>query len=133
MVIENQSLPTNKKFGVCWTVIFFLAALYLYIFHDLIWVVVLLSMCLLTLAITIFSDGLLHPLNKAWMRFGMLLGRVVSPIILGVIFFGIFLPLGFALRLKGRDLLYLNLRASCSHWQKREVDVISAPSFKNQF
>ena len=75
---------------------------------------------------------LLHPLNKLWMRFGLLLGMIVSPIVLGAIFFLLFTPIAVLMRLFGRDELRLRFKKQSSHWIKREKETQSQ-SFKNQF
>ena len=72
------------------------------------------------------------PLNKLWMRFGLLLGMIVSPIVLGVVFFVVFTPIAFVMRLSGRDQLRLKFRERQSYWIKRDASVL-ADSFKNQF
>ena len=77
------------------------------------------------------SDALLH-LNKLWIRFGLLLGMLVSPIVLGVIFYGMFTPIAMLMRLSGRDELNLKFTQKISHWTTRK-EVIRSESFKNQF
>jgi polyferredoxin len=82
--------------------------------------------------VTLVKADLLLPLNKLWMRFGLLLGMIVSPIVLGVIFFGLFTPITFLMRLSGRDELRLKFKQKNTHWITRD-DMIQADSFKNQF
>ena len=67
------------------------------------------------------------------MRFGILIGKIVSPVVLGVIFFGIFLPIGLSMRLFGRDELGLNMTDVSSYWKKRQSVKIKSNSFKDQF
>jgi hypothetical protein len=81
---------------------------------------------------TLFKADVLLPFNKLWMCFGLLLGTIVSPIILGLIFFILFTPIAFIMRLYGRDELRLKLKKKSSHWIKRDVSV-QTESFKNQF
>ena len=76
--------------------------------------------------------NLLRPLNKIWMQFGLLLGLIVSPIILGIIFFGIFTPTAILMRTKGRDALKLKSEIQTSFWIKRQSET-ELGSFKNQF
>ena len=66
------------------------------------------------------------------MRFGHLIGMIVSPIVLGVIFFGLFTPIAMLMRLSGRDELRLKLSHKVSHWIIRS-EPIKAESFKHQF
>jgi hypothetical protein len=66
------------------------------------------------------------------MRFGLLLGKLMNPIVLGIIFFGLFTPISILMRLCGRDELRLKLTHKSSHWITRS-DHASSESFKRQF
>ena len=66
------------------------------------------------------------------MRFGLLLGIIVSPIVLGIIFFGLFTPIAMLMRMSGRDELRLKSVQKTSHWIKRG-EPIKSGSFKHQF
>ena len=73
-------------------------------------------------------------LNRLWFKFGLLLGRVVSPVIMAIMFFLIFTPIGLLLRLMGKDLLRLRMDSEeQSYWVKREADTQQMGSMKNQF
>jgi len=77
---------------------------------------------------------LLAPLNWGWTRFGLLLHRVTSPIILAILFYGCITPIGFLMRLSGKDPLRLKYEPKAeSYWIKREPPGPAAASFKNQF
>ena len=84
------------------------------------------------LLVTIIKADLLLPLNKLWMRFGFLLGVIVSPVVLGVIFYTMFTPLACLMRLRGRDELNLRLKKRSTYWVKRGIDGVSG-SFEQQF
>lgn len=75
----------------------------------------------------------LRPLNAGWLRFGEILGRFVSPIVLSVIFFGLVTPLAIGFRLFGRDELHLRRRATGSYWIDRSAHSPSRDSFKHPF
>lgn len=78
------------------------------------------------------SPRSLAPLNRAWFHLGELMGKIVSPVVLGIIFFGLLTPISLLTRLLGRDELRLKRRAVNSYW----IDRASGPtgdSFKNQF
>jgi Saxitoxin biosynthesis operon protein SxtJ len=83
--------------------------------------------------------ALLKPLllaapNRLWTRFGVMLGKVVSPIALGVLFYGVISPLGIALRLVGKDPLRLKRdAASASYWIKRDPPGPPPTSMTQQF
>ena len=80
------------------------------------------------------APRLLAPLNRLWFRFGALLHRIVSPIALGVIFFGVITPFALVMRLFGRDELLLRRRsARPSYWVRREPPGPPPDSFHNQF
>jgi Saxitoxin biosynthesis operon protein SxtJ len=75
----------------------------------------------------------LAPLTAGWMRFGEILGRFVSPIVLGVIFFGIITPVAAATRMFGRDELRLKRTTEKTYWIDRRPAGPAGASFKNQF
>ena len=83
--------------------------------------------------VTLFSAESLAPLNKAWAALGQILGRLVSPIVLGLIFFCLITPVALIGRIGGRDQLRLKTRADTSYWIKREPPGPAPDSFKNQF
>lgn len=82
--------------------------------------------------VTLFKAEILRPLNKLWMNFGLVLGMIVSPIVMGAIFFIIFTPIGILMRLFGRDELLLQFKTKASYWTKRNEDIHSN-SFRSQF
>lgn len=75
----------------------------------------------------------LAPLSVVWSRFGEVLGRIVSPIVLGIIFFGIVTPVAVVTRMLGRDELRLRYNTTESYWIRREPNGSTGDSFKNQF
>ena len=79
-----------------------------------------------------FAPAMLRPLNLLWLRFGLLLHRVVNPIVMGLLFFAVFMPMGLLMRLSGKDFLRLRFRGGdTSYWITR---VGSPPgSMRNQF
>ena len=80
------------------------------------------------------APQVLAPLNRLWFRFGELLHRIVSPIALGVIFFGVITPYALVMRLFGRDELLLRKgSARPSYWVRREPPGPPPESFRNQF
>lgn len=82
--------------------------------------------------VTLFKAEILRPLNKLWMGFGLVLGMIVSPIVMGAIFFIIFTPIGILMRFFGRDELLLQFKTKPSYWTKRNEDIHSN-SFRSQF
>ena len=132
MKFSEIELPSNKKFGFFFTFIFAATAAYFYNSDNMAWSFVFVAVSFIFLVITMIRDALLLPLNKLWMRFGFLLGMIISPLVLGVIFFGLFTPIATLMRLSGRDELRLKLSNKPSHWISRS-EPIKSESFKNQF
>jgi hypothetical protein len=132
MNLSEFELPSNRKFGIFFTGVFGIVATYLYITNNTEWSHIIGGIGLAFLIVTIIKSNLLLPLNKLWMRFGLLLGMIVSPIVLGVIFFGLFTPIAMVMRLTRRDELRLNFNKKPSHWILRS-EPIKSESFKQQF
>jgi hypothetical protein len=88
----------------------------------------------LFLAAAVFAPGILAPLNKVWTRFGLLLHRIVSPIVLGVIFYLVVMPIGLAMRLLGKSPLPLRFdRNATSYWITRAPPGPERGGFRDQF
>jgi len=119
-------LPSNRSFGWTFTVVFALIALFAYPW--------LLALAALTAAVTVVRDQWLEPLNRAWMRFGALLNRIVSPVVLGLIYFAVFTPVGVVMRLAGRDAMCRRFEpAKPSYWVPREPPGPREDSFRDMF
>ena len=132
MRFSEIELPSDRKFGFFFTFVFAVAASYFLYSTNMTWAYIFASVSILFLVVTVAKADILLPLNKLWMRFGLLLGMVVSPIVLGIIFFGMFTPIAFVMRMSGRDELRLKFRNKASHWISRS-EPIKSESFKNQF
>ena len=132
MKFSEIKLPSNRKFGFFFSTIFLLASLYSYFVDSKIMVYLLITICGILLIITIINADILFPLNKLWMKFGILLGKIFSPIVMGVIFFGIFTPIAIFMRFSGRDELRLRFKKQKTHWINRKT-LNEIDSFKNQF
>jgi len=132
MKFSEIELPSNQRFGFFFTFVFAVAAAYFFYSTNMILAYIFAIASLIFLVVTVAKADILSPLNKLWMRFGLLLGMIVSPIVLGIIFFGLFTPIAFFMRLSGRDELRLKLSKKTSHWIKRS-EPIKSESFKQQF
>tara|TARA_B100000963_G_scaffold360726_1_gene392754 strand:- start:3527 stop:3925 length:399 start_codon:yes stop_codon:yes gene_type:complete len=132
MKFTKVELPSNKKFGFFFTLVFTFASVYFFFKDSSIWAYTFTLTSVILLLITIIKAEALLPLNKIWLRFGLLLGMIVSPIVLGIIFFGLFTPIAFLMRIIGRDELRLKFKDKTSHWISRN-DLIQSDSFKQQF
>jgi len=132
MKLSQVKLPSNRKFGFFFSTIFLLASLYSYYIDSEFMVYILGLLCGILLITTITNPKVLLPLNKLWMKFGILLGMIVSPILMGIIFFGIFTPIAMIMRLLGRDELRLRFKKKKTHWINR-ITLTEIDSFKKQF
>jgi len=132
MKFSEIKLPSNRKFGLFFTAIFLLASLYLHYVDSETMFYLLSIICGIFLIITITNADILLPLNKLWMRFGILLGMIVNPIIMGIIFFGIFTPIAILMRVSGRDELRLSFKKKKTHWINRK-SLKGFDLFKKQF
>ena len=132
MKFSEIELPSNRKFGFFFTFVFAVAAAYFYCSTNISWAYLFIGAASIFLLVTLIKSDALLPLNKLWMRFGFLLGMIVSPIILGIIFFGLFTPIAILMRLRGRDELRLKFSPKMSHWITRS-EPIKSESFKHQY
>jgi hypothetical protein len=132
MKYTKIELPSNKKFGFFFTVVFLIIASYFFLSDRTLISYVFFVFTAILLLITFINEHALLPLNKLWMRFGHLIGTIISPIVLGVIFFGIFTPYSLLMRLFGRDELKLKLVKSRSYWKLR-VQSMPLTNFRKQF
>jgi hypothetical protein len=132
MKLSEKELPSNKKFGYFFTLVFALVATYFFVNSIQSWAYFFAIIAVIFFIITLLKADILLPLNKIWMRFGMLLGMIVSPLVLGIIFFALFTPLAFLMRLSGRDELRLKFNKKTSHWISRD-ELMQGDSFRRQF
>jgi len=120
---------SNRSFGILFFLIFFLIGVWPLLKEEplRIWSI-LISLPFLFLGI--LNSKLLSPLNNLWIKFGELLGRVIAPIIMGIIFFVVLTPLSFIIRVFGKDLLKTKFTKDNSYWVNREKNI---GSMKKQF
>lgn len=132
MILDKIELPSNRKFGYFFCGIFSILTLYFLYKENFIICYIFLFISLTFISITILKSDLLLPLNKLWMQFGFLLGLIISPIILGIIFFGIFTPFGITMRIFGRDELKLKPSSTDTNWVQRSSQS-QTTDFRRQF
>jgi predicted membrane metal-binding protein len=124
---KNRS--SNKSFGIVFFLVFFLIGIYpLLNSNDLRFWSLFLSLIFLILGL--MNSKILTPLNRIWFKFGMLLGTIVSPIVMGVIFFFIVTPIGVIMKIIGKDLLNLRYSDKNTYWIKKSG---TKSRMKNQF
>jgi len=127
--MNDIKISSNRSFGIVFFVVFILVALYPLIYSGeiRIWSIVL---SLIFLILGLLNSKILTPLNKIWFKFGIILGKIISPIIMGVIFFLVVTPIGLLMRLLGKDLLNLKYNKNESYWIEKKGP---KSKMKNQF
>ena len=132
----EQTLPSERSFGLLFGAVFALLAAYGWFFKG--WssmlALALVGVALAFVLVGFVAPKILRPLNWLWFQLGQLLGKIVSPIVLGAIFFLLLTPVSLVTRLFGRDELCLKRKASqTSYWLDRAPPGPAPDSFKNQF
>ncbi len=127
--------PSNKSFGLLFSAIFLISAIFLFISHNIdIYVCVCASISLLLFFISLFFSNILSPFNRAWMFLGVILNKIFSPLILGFIYLVIVIPVGIFMRIRGRDVLHRKIaKDKETYWIVRDVSTVSPDQFNNQF
>ena len=132
--LNGSKLPSERIFGIVFVGIFLILAGYgWYKQFSNTWINVFLVLVFVFLLCTLIAPKLLRPLNKAWYKLGLFLGRFVSPIVLGILFFIVSTPVAVVTRLAGRDTLRLRKQSTDSYWIDRKPPGPDPESFKQQF
>lgn len=130
---SNLNLPSNKKFGFFFGIIFFGIGFY-FLFKEtfsLSWI--FLSLGSIFILIGIFKPIILLPLNKFWLKFGLFLSRIINPIVIGIIFFLVISPISILSRLTGRDELRLKKSVKKTFWIEKQEALNDREFFRKQF
>lgn len=127
--MNDVKISSNKSFGIVFSVVFFIIAIFPILNNDNIrvWSLVI---SLIFLVLGLINSKLLSPLNKIWFKFGLILSKVVSPIIMGIIFFLVVTPIGILMRILKKDLLNLKYNNKNTYWIKKKEP---ESKMKNQF
>ena len=126
---QNKPLQKNNiSFGILFFIFFLFVGIYPLKLGEVIriWSVVF---SLVFLIITIIKPNLFTPLNKLWIKFGILLGKIISPIVMGLVFFFVVTPIGIFVKILKKDVMGLK-RGASSYWVNRED---KTQSMKKQF
>mgnify|MGYP001200764317 FL=1 len=127
--MDEIKISSNRSFGIVFFIVFLLIALYpLLKDNDLrIWSLVI---SFIFLILGLINSKILTPLNRLWFKFGLLLGKFISPLMMGIIFFLVVTPIGIIMRLLKKDLLNLKYNKKETYW----IDKSGPKSkMKNQF
>ena len=122
-------LGSNRSFGIVFFVVFLIIATYPLLNDNSIrlWSLII---GVIFLILGIINSKILTPFNILWMKFGLLLGKIVSPIVMGFVFFGVVTPISIIMKLLRKDLLNLKRNKKETYWLKKE-EIKS--NMKNQF
>ena len=127
--MDDLKISSNRSFGIVFFIVFLLISIYPLINQGelRIWSLLI---SLLFLILGIINSKVLSPLNKVWFKFGIFLGKIISPIVMGIIFFLVVTPIAFLMRILKKDLLNLKYNKNSSYWiEKTDPKSI----MKNQF
>ena len=130
---RDVKMGSNKSFGYVFAAFFTIIGIWP-LFYRGYPNYIFLVLAFLLLIITIFFSKYLSPFNKFWFKLGLLLSKIVSPIILGLLYFFTFLPTGLLMRIMGIDSLRLKKKSDAiSYWVYRDPPGPSSKSLKNQY
>ena len=127
--MDDVKIGSNRSFGIIFFLVFLLIATYPLINGDelRLWSLVI---SIIFLLLGLINSKILNPLNKLWFKLGIFLGKIISPLIMGIIFFLVVTPIGLLMRLLNKDLLNLKFNNNRSYWiEKTEPK----SKMKNQF
>lgn len=133
MDFEKIDLPSNKVFGLFFTAVFSIVGCYFFILRYEFYSYLFFILSFIFILITYFKSELMLPLNRLWMIFGYLLGMLMSPIIFGLIFFGLITPLALVMRVLGRDALKLKFCKQSTYWTLVDKPEKTTTNFKKQY
>ncbi len=126
---DEIKISTNRNFGIVFFIVFVLIGLYPLLNGNEIryWSIII---SLIFLILGVLNSKILSPLNKLWFKFGIFLGSIVSPIVMGFIFFLVVTPISLIMKIAGKDILNLKKNKKNSYWIENKDKLIR---MKNQF
>ena len=124
-----DKISSNRSFGILFSIVFAIIAFWPIINGNplRLWSI---PISIIFLVLGLLNSKLLNPLNIVWVKFGELLGRIIAPIVMAIIYFIIVTPIGLFMRLIGKDLLNIKFSKANTYWIKREKKI---SSMKKQF
>ena len=127
--MAKVKIGSNRSFGIVFFIFFLIIGTYPIFFQGelRIWSLVV---SIIFLLLGIINSRFLTPLNLLWFKFGMLLGRIVSPIVMGLVFFLVVTPTGMIMRILNKDPLKLKKKNIKTYWIERSS---IKSDMKNQF
>jgi len=127
--MDDVKVSSNRSFGIVFFVVFILIAIYPLTNDEniRIWSIIV---SLVFLILGLFDSKILSPLNIIWSKFGLFLGKIVSPLVMGIIFFFVVTPTGLLMKIFKKDLLNLKYNDDDTYWIKKNEP---KSKMKNQF
>ena len=127
--MNDIKIGSNRSFGLVFFIVFFIISIYPILNNgDIrIWSLIL---SFVFLILGLLNSKILSPLNKIWFKFGIFLGKIISPVIMGIIFFLVVTPTGLLMKVFRKDLLNLKFKDSKSYWIEKNDP---KSKMKNQF
>ena len=127
--MDDIKISSNRSFGIVFFIVFLLIALYPLSYSGEIRVgSAIISLIFLVLGL--LNSTILTPPNKLWFKFGIFLSNIISPLIMGIIFFLVVTPIGLIMRIFGKDILNLKYNKNQSYWIVKKGP---KSKMKNQF
>ena len=119
---QMKKKSSNRSFGILFFIVFLLIAIWPVLNSESvrIWSILV---SLIFLILGLINSKLLTPLNVTWIKFGEILGIIIAPIVMALIYFVILTPIGLFLRLIRKDILNLNFSKANSYWIKRKKNI----------
>ena len=127
--MDEVKIGSNRSFGIVFFIVFLIIAIYPFLNQGelRLWSLIV---SIIFLILGLLNSKLLLPLNKIWFKFGILLGKIVSPLVMGLIFFFVVTPIGILMRILKKDLLNLKFNKKTTYWIEKNGP---KSKMKNQF
>ena len=128
--MADAKIGSNRSFGIVFFIVFLLIGFYPFLNQEelKLWSIII---SFIFLILGIMNSKILTPFNKIWIKLGIFLGKIISPIIMGLIFFLVVTPIGIFMRILGKDLLNLKFKGDKKSYWLEKTDQKS--KMKNQF
>ena len=120
--MDDVKIGSNRSFGIVFFIVFLFIGFYPFFNQEdlRLWALII---SIVFLILGIMNSKILTPLNKIWFKLGIFLGKIISPLLMGLIFFTVVTPIGILMRLLGKDLLNIKYNKNKSYWIKRPKNV----------
>ena len=123
-------MPSNKNFGMTFSIVFFILFIFFYDVSKLFFII-LLSLSIIFLILGLNNSELLSKPNKYWNRFGILLGTIIAPIVMSVVFYLVLVPIGIFMKIIKSNYLDIKIDKNLhTYWKNKDN---SKFNFDDQF